>query len=242
MKILIVSDIHANWPALQAVLSGERHIDAVMCLGDIVNYGPHPAPCLQWVRQLGCPHWVVQGNHDRAVGLDEDPRCSEPFRPLAAAMQRYTAGQLDEEQKSYLAELPLQVKCTVEDTRFTLCHAVPSDPLHAYVDPDDIERWEDEVVFAGHPEFLLVGHTHRGFIRQVRNTIIINPGSVGQPKDGDPKAAYAVLDDGEFSLRSANYDIDTVAHDLSACAPPEIARQLTEVLRSGGHFKPTRSH
>jgi predicted phosphodiesterase len=79
MKLLIVSDIHGNWPALQAVLQAEPDADQILCLGDLVNYGPQPVECVQWARQQLGPEWLIQGNHDRAVGRDEEPNCSVSF-------------------------------------------------------------------------------------------------------------------------------------------------------------------
>jgi putative phosphoesterase len=238
MKLLIVSDLHANWPALEALVAAEPESDGVICLGDLVNYGPHPAPCVEWVQQHALPGWVVQGNHDRALGCDEDPGCSAPYRPLAAAMQRYTAAQLDPRALEYLGHLPPRQEPTIDGARFFLCHAVPTDPLYAYVQAGETERWEHEIVAAHQPDFLLVGHTHRGFIRPLGGTLIVNPGSVGQPKDGDPRAAYAVWHDGEITLRRASYDLQAVARDLAACTSPKVSIPLAGVLLTGGQFHP----
>jgi putative phosphoesterase len=234
MKLLILSDIHGNWPALQAVLAQEKRVDGIICLGDIVNYGPHPVQCVECIRDQALPGWVVQGNHDRALGRDEDPRCSAPYRPLAAAMQAYTASQLTSGHKAYLAQLPVTVEHTLDDASFTLCHAAPSDPLYAYVPVEDIRRWEDEIVYAHHPDFLMVGHTHLPFVRQIGDTTIVNPGSVGQAKDGDASAAYAVWDNGIVDLWRARYDVRSVVQDLTKCAPADIAEQLGRVLLTGG--------
>lgn len=235
MKILVVSDIHANWPALQAVLAAERKVDGVVCLGDLVNYGPRPAECVSWAQANVDPGWIVQGNHDRALGCDEDPRCSTPYRHLAAVMQRHNAERLDAEAKEYLAALvPVQTN-QLGNARCLLCHAMPSEPLYGYLErqaPRD--RWEAEIRMAGRPDFLLLGHTHIPFARLLGSTMIVNPGSVGQPKGGDPRAAYALLQDGEVILKRAAYDVEAVAMDLSDCAPPAIGRALANVLRTGG--------
>ncbi|MEO6995822.1 MAG: YfcE family phosphodiesterase [Lacunisphaera sp.] len=238
MKFLIVSDLHGNWPALAAVVAAEKKIDGIICLGDIVNYGPHPVPCVEWVQDHAMKGWVVQGNHDRALGCNEDPKCSPPYRRLAAAMQAYTATQLCSGAKDYLAHLPVFLNHTMDDVTFVLCHAAPSDPLYAYVPVENMRRWEDEVGRAGHPDFLLVGHTHHAFVRQIGDTTIINPGSVGQPKDGDERAAYAIWDNGIVELRRARYDVQSVVNDLAKCAPAEIAHQLGRILLTGGKEKP----
>jgi len=242
MKLLLISDLHANWPALQAVLSAAPSVDGVVCLGDLVNYGPHPAECVRWARTETIPVWIVQGNHDRAIGRDEDPRCSAPYRPLAAVMQRYTAGHLDAKAKTYLAGLPATTTVALGRTRLFLCHATPSNPHYAYLPPDAAPaRWEAELTAAGQPDFLLVGHTHLSFVFRVGRTTIVNPGSVGQPKGGDPRAAYAIWQDGRITLKRAAYDIEAVAADLVACAPAEVAAQLVGVLRTGGELPPTQN-
>jgi predicted phosphodiesterase len=235
MKILILSDIHANWPALQAVLAAEPQVDGLIVLGDLVNYGPHPVECVRWAQTNVPANWIVQGNHDRAVGCDEDPRCSAPYRVLAAAMQRYTAGRLDATAKGYLAALlPFQTNA-MGNARCFLCHAIPSDPIYGYLQLRDSQaRWESEIQKAGRPDFLLVGHTHRSFVRLFNSTVIVNPGSVGQPKDRDPRASYAFWRDGDVMLRRAAYDVDAVAKDLVDCAPPEVALPLAGVLHKGG--------
>lgn len=234
MQLLILSDIHANWPALHAVLAAEPQVNGVICLGDIVNYGPHPVPCIDWVRDHAKPGWVVQGNHDRALGCDEGPRCSAPYRQLAADMQRFTRKQISPAAKHYLARLPTNATQSLGGVIFFLCHAVPTEPLYAYVAPGDTKQWERECRFAGQPDFLLAGHTHLPMVHRIGRTTIVNPGSVGQPKNGDPRACYALWRDGEVDLRRATYDVRLTAGDLATCAPPRTARRLAEVLMTGG--------
>src|SRR5271157_3985598 len=109
MTILIISDIHGNWPALQAVLAAEPGVDQILCLGDLVNYGPQPAECVAWAMKTLTPDWLIQGNHDRAVGLNEDPHCSPSYQVLAAATQEVSKQALTPKMKRFLAGLqPLQ--------------------------------------------------------------------------------------------------------------------------------------
>jgi putative phosphoesterase len=239
MQLLILSDIHANWPALSAVLASEPQVDGVICLGDIVNYGPHPAPCVKWARENAKPGWVVQGNHDRALGHDEEPRCSAPFSGLAADMQRYTRRLIDPAAKNYLASLPTDSRQLAAGAVFFLCHAIPTDPLYSYITPKDTARWSLECQFAGQPDFLLVGHTHVPSICRIGTTTVVNPGSVGQPKNGDPRACYALWCDGTVELRRVVYDVQSIVRELTTCAPPKTALQLTHVLLTGGDLPPT---
>jgi len=239
MKILVISDLHANRAALGAVLAAVPGIDGILCLGDLVNYGPHPVECVHWARVETAPLWIVQGNHDRALGLDEDPRCSGPYRELAAAMQRVTAAKLTTAQKRFLASLPTTTQVSIGGSKAALCHATPSDPLYAYLPPGaEAARWEAEVAKAGHPDFLFVGHTHLPFVRKVGDTVVVNPGSVGQPKTGDPRACYAVWERGEVTLHRVGYDVRSVVDDLAQCAPREAALQLGQVLLTGGEPAP----
>jgi putative phosphoesterase len=235
MKLLLLSDIHANWPALQAVLAAEPLVDGVVCLGDLVNYGPHPVECVDWARTNAMKDWVVQGNHDYAFAHNADPRCSPRYRVLADAMQRSTSGLLDDGQKEYLAKLPMCAARQTSDAFFVLCHALPTDPLYAYLRPEDDEgRWLSEIAAVGYPDFLLLGHTHVPFIRHFSRTTVVNPGSVGQPKDGDPRASYSIWDDGKVFFRRAAYDVNATARALAACAPLGVSLQLTEILLTGG--------
>jgi predicted phosphodiesterase len=236
MKLGIISDIHGNWPALEAVVRQAKKVDGFLCLGDIVNYGPHPVQCVEWVQKHVWSGWIVQGNHDRALGLDEDPRCSEPYREMAAAMQAYTASQLNFQHKEYLASLPVSGNLLINDAKVVFFHAAPSDPLYAYVPKDDSRQWSDETVFAHHPDFLLVGHTHTAFVRQYGETTVINPGSVGQTKDGSCGACYAIWDGYEVELCQADYDVKSVIRDLQPCAPEPIVQRLSKILLTGGRM------
>ena len=237
MKLLMTSDLHGNWPALLAVAQNEENVDGVACLGDIVNYGPNPAQCVEWVQSNVKVGWAVQGNHDRAVGCDEDPKCSGPYRKLAAEMQRYTRKQVRQAGRAFLARLPTSTTPVLKGGAiFFFCHAAPTDPLYAYVEQGDTKRWSRECEFAGYPDFLFCGHTHLPFICKIGRTTVVNPGSVGQPKGGDPCAHYAVWRDGEVTLRSVAYDIEKVVKDLDGCASAKTTAALASILRNGGNF------
>src|ERR1035441_7738799 len=140
MKILIVSDIHANLEALQAVLA-ESH-DELWVLGDLVNYGPNPCEVVELIRSHAS--LVVQGNHDYAIGNGSDPRCSIAFREMARAIGEYTEPLLNADQKAFLCSLPPTAARTIDGSRFFLCHATPTEPLFKYC-PDDPARWAPEV-------------------------------------------------------------------------------------------------
>lgn len=238
MRILIISDIHGNWPALQAVLAAEPDADQILCLGDLVNYGPQPAECVAWAMKNLTSDWLIQGNHDRAVGLDEDPRCSIVYKPLAAATQEVSKQALTLEMKQYLARLqPLQ-RFKLNEAICMACHAVPSQPLYEYLtEQSPMTLWESELLAVNYPDFLFVGHTHLPMKTHYRRTLVVNPGSVGQPKDGDPRASYAVWDDGEVTLRRAEYDVEQTIRAYSGLRlDSHTLNVLAEVLRTGGHL------
>ncbi len=238
MKMLLISDIHGNWPALQAVLAAEPDADQILCLGDLVNYGPQPAECVAWAMKTLTAEWLIQGNHDRAVALDEDPRSSVPYKALATATQELSASVVSPEMKQFLAALqPLQ-RFKLNEIMCVACHAVPSDPLYTYLpDTASVPLWESELNGIGYPDFLFIGHTHKPTKTRFRRTLIVNPGSVGQPKDGDPRAAYAIWEDGEVTLRRAAYDVEeTIRACRSTRLDPQMVDALAEVLRTGGHL------
>jgi predicted phosphodiesterase len=215
------------------VLAAESDVEGILCLGDLVNYGPFPAECVRWAQTETLPLWTVQGNHDFAFAHDTAPNCSLPYQPYAAVMQRATLGLLTRAQREFLGGLPRQLSPVVNGARTVLCHATPSHPLTGYYAPDDA-RWPDEVAAAGRPDFLFVGHTHQPFVRTHGRTTVVNPGSVGQPKHGDACAAYAVWQDHEIFLRKTAYDLAPVERALFSLAPAEIAAPLCHVLRTGG--------
>jgi predicted phosphodiesterase len=226
-KIVILSDIHGNYEALKAL---PEDYDELWVLGDLVNYGPQPTEVVEFVRQKAS--LVVRGNHDDAVAFGRDPRCSRAFREAAEETRRYTASLLSDKQKGYLADLPYYRWVQRGGWTFYLCHAVPSDPLYAYCD-EDAGRWRKELSVAG-TDFLFVGHTHVQFSVREGEQLVVNPGSIGQPKDSRPSACYAVWENGSVSLRSYSYPIERTARHIRAMpVSSEVQEFLVEVLRAG---------
>jgi protein phosphatase len=228
MKIAIISDLHGN---IEALRSFPEEYDELWVLGDLVTYGPNPAEVIDTVRKGAT--LAVRGNHDNAAGRREDPRCSEAFQAMAAATLGFTDATLGPEDKAYLSAMPLTVERTIDGVRFFLCHAVPSDPLFAYCRQDS-RRWTKEVETLP-ADIVLVGHTHLPFVLDIEGRRVVNPGSLGQPKNGSARACYAVWEDGRIELRSYEYPVEeTVKKILAMPFPPNIRRCLVNVLRSGG--------
>jgi protein phosphatase len=228
MRICIISDLHANLEALEA-LPGDY--DELWVLGDLVNYGPDPAAVIEFVRARAS--LVIRGNHDHSVGFDEDPRCSPRFRLMAAATRDFTASIVSAADKQYLRELPTSAHRELHGTRFFLCHATPSDLLYEYRAADS-PLWERAEGNSSNAAMILTGHTHLQFSRRAGEQVIVNPGSLGQTKAGDPRARYAIWHDGRLELKALDYQVEkTVAKIRSMPVSDLVKSELIHVLRTG---------
>jgi putative phosphoesterase len=235
MKLLILSDVHGNLTALEAVLRAEPSFDRVLFLGDAVDYGPDPAACLDRLTDLE-PVWV-KGNHDNAVATGADCACAAAFRRLSRASREFTRSVLRPEQLDLLRTLPVERTVSVGGQDFYLTHASPADHLFEYVSPTaDPQRWARAMEAAPEPcRVILVGHTHRPYLRPFKDKTAVNPGSVGQPRDHDPRASYAIWEDGHISLKRVSYDVASTVRRLEQTGQPdEVVRALAAVLLRGG--------
>ena len=217
MRTLIVSDIHSNVVALDAVLADARDagpIDRVWCLGDVVGYGPEPMACIERLWDLDAV--VICGNHDAVTVGRID---ISAFNGPAADAARWNGTRLSAQARDYLSALPE----TVVEAPFTLVHGTPRNPMWEYLTSGAQAEHAWGSIQTPHA---LVGHTHYQFtctrskgveqagpsgrvVQLDGGPLIANPGSVGQPRDGDPRAAYAVFDDeaATLALRRTPYDI-----------------------------------
>jgi diadenosine tetraphosphatase ApaH/serine/threonine PP2A family protein phosphatase len=239
----LISDIHANLEALEAVLGELSGVDAFLCLGDIVGYGPDPGPCVERVRQL--PGLVcVAGNHDLvAVGRYD----LNEFNPYAGEAIHWTRQQLSEEQESYLSSLPL----TVEAAGAILVHgSLPEEMAYVTTAWDALQCFE---AFGG--PLCLIGHTHVAECYVLRSATrfpeqislrsggvfaldpelryIVNPGAVGQPRDGNPAAGFGIYDTGvgTIEIRRVSYDIESVQRKMRAAGLPAYLSKRLSVGR-----------
>ena len=228
MRILLIADIHANWPALCAI---DETFDACFFLGDVVDYATDPAPCIDWVREHATHR--IRGNHDHSVAQRVGVRSGGTFRQIAAAMRPHHFDVLTDEHLTWLARLPVTEHVTLGDHSFLLIHATPRDPMDEYVS-NSVEQWESRLEHVD-VDFVCVGHTHVPMHLELEATQVVNPGSVGQPRDGDARAAYAIIDNGHVELCRVEYEIDrTVAHMRSAHIDPDVIAQAEAILRNGG--------
>jgi putative phosphoesterase len=230
MKILLLADIHANWPALSAI---QESFDACLFLGDLVDYGTNPGPCIDWVQTHA--QAAIRGNHDHAVAQRIVARGGTGFRELAAATRPLHWEVLAPRQLKYLARLPVTMNFTLDGLRYLLVHATPRDPMDEYL-IDDPSGWQARTQGFG-ADIVCVGHTHVQFQLDLGGVRILNPGSVGQPRDGDPRCAYAVIDNGRIELRRVPYDIDATLRHMRESGIAERAIELAEsALRTGGRL------
>jgi predicted phosphodiesterase len=232
MKIAILSDIHSNQEALGKALEevSKEGVDEIICLGDIVGYGANPNECVDLVRET-TPH-VLLGNHDEAA---IDLSKTEFFNPYARIAAEWTSQTLTEKNSQYLANLPF----TLERNGLFFVHASPYEPeeWNYILTPADAAANFDSftlpICFVGHshvPEVfcddLWAKNVKRG------GKFIVNVGSVGQPRDGDPRLSFGVFDTEEWSYRNVRmgYDIDLAAFKIRKAGLP---RNLAERLSVG---------
>ena len=230
MRLLVVSDIHANWPALQAI---PVDADAVVCLGDIVSYGPFPRECVQWVRDHA--DWVVRGNHDTALASGVDPQAAGFKAHLARATLEIHRSSVAEPDLAWLRALPTEANFRFDDYRFHAVHASPKDPLLSYRLTPDLPDEELKKELADvRADMVLAGHTHLPMSRGAWTKVLLNPGSVGQPLDGDPRASYAIIRNGVAEIRRVEYDISATEVGIRNMDLDErLAKTLISILRSG---------
>ncbi len=238
MRYCILGDIHANWEALAAVLEDARgkEIDQFVCVGDVVGYNANPVECLQVLQKLDAV--IVKGNHD-AYCSTEDALIG--FHPLAAEVVKWTRKRLNDEQRDFLAELPMSKRLE----NFTIVHSTLDMPEKwGYV----FDTLEAESNFTYQRSAVcFFGHTHvplafekgtdikYGLYKKIKITLgkkyFINVGSVGQPRDGNPDAAYVIYDSNRkvVELFRIPYDIrSTQARILDAGLPERLAMRLKE--------------
>ena len=227
MRILVIADIHGNRAALEAI---QEPRDVCVCLGDLVDYGPEPGPCIEWVRKHATH--CVRGNHDHGVAQDVPVQGIAGFRYLTRITRPLSVAVISPEQRRFLAELPTSRMFAAGGKRFLLVHATPRDPMDEYAPPTP-EFWAPRVANLG-VDFVLVGHTHQPYTLRVNGTLIVNPGSVGLSRDGDPRVAYAVIDNGEVQLKRIEYPLEETVAAVHSLVSDDIAREmLTDIYRGG---------
>jgi len=233
MRVLVISDIHANYTALMAVLSDAGQVDETWCLGDLVGYGPDPNAVVEEVRDIANLTCIL-GNHDMAA-IGKMPL--EAFNGDARRSLEYHEKVLSASNMDFMRSLSANVKVCGEAT---LAHGSPRDPLWEYIlnalsAQVNFDQFETPLCFVGHSHiqctFTLDDNTNRVTVKQSKADetvtllpkMILNPGSVGQPRDRNPKAAYAIYDTEAFTWtpRRVAYNIPEVQKRIREAGLPE---------------------
>jgi predicted phosphodiesterase len=238
VKYLLISDTHSNMQALGAVLAAADY-DRVVFLGDAVDYGPDPEAMAAALRGAARDGGVlVQGNHDEGVATPAEQFDDSWWSEVASSTMAYSRGRLSKASLAFLGALPKTAELDLgAGGRALLCHGVPASNRE-YLWPEmpgpSLRRvlGDDTDGFT----YLFVGHTHLQFERQLGPLRVVNPGSVGQPRDGDPRAAFALYDTGEAKLtfHRVKYAVEKTAAAIRANAMPHADRLVAILERGGG--------
>jgi len=234
MRILVISDIHSNSVALEAI---REKFDICFCLGDLVDYGPDPAKCVQWM--IDNKAEVVRGNHDHGTAHSVAVVGDTGFRYLTSVTRPLQWSALDTNQRKFLARLPITKRVVVDGVRYLLVHGTPRDPLDEYLRKDPAawaEQVKDQEV-----DVVCVGHSHLQFDLDAGGVRILNPGSVGLPRDSDPRAAYAIIEDGKIQniqLKRIPYDIQKAIAMNDALPLPDEAKAMYRTCLTNGRLRP----
>ncbi|WP_297498258.1 metallophosphoesterase family protein [Thermococcus sp.] len=232
MLIALISDIHSNLEALKVVWREVKRADVILCMGDLVGYGPNPDEVIKFVREKmkRREFLCVRGNHDNAVAFGAD----WGFNPYAKEAVRWHQRVMSVENLEFLRRLPVRQLFTDETGRsYILIHGSPRRPLDEYLFPWLPESEFKNVLSYVRQDDLLVGHTHMPMLKVIGKRRIINPGSVGQPRDGDWRASYALIDTEEPSenvyFYRVEYEVEETARKIiEAGLPRFLAERLFE--------------
>lgn len=224
LRVALIADIHSNLNALEAVLARVREVgaDAVLCAGDIVGYGARPNECCAMVRKVAAA--AVYGNHEIAA-LTRDVIW---MNPSAAKAALWTSRALDEGSRDFLLRLGLEARIQLGSRRVAVYHGSVDSAIE-YVFEDQAD---EDLLARAKCDILVLGHTHVPFVRRFGGGLVVNPGSVGQPRDRDPRASFALLDPDrvECTVERVEYDVAVAMEDILDAGLPEF---LAERLLMG---------
>jgi putative phosphoesterase len=234
MKILIISDIHANWYALEAILDKETY-DALIFLGDVVDFGPSPRNCVKFLMDSSKGRfWGVRGDHDHAMAYGINSKCPGELNSLSDITREWGEGFLSSAEVGFLRRLPIDNQFSIDSMNFELVHGSDIDTVNI---SEGEPKSDTEYKYLDNRErnYILIGHSHKPFIRMVGNTTILNPGSAGQPRDLNPRASYAVIENGVPHIKRVSYDIERTVNDLErSTLPKQLTSKLSSMLYTGG--------
>lgn len=239
-RIAIFSDLHGNSAATEAVLAAidAERPDAVYCLGDLVGYGAHPNETIALIRERAIP--TIMGNYDDGVGFDRDD-CGCAYtdaeeRDRGQASLIWTHAETTPENKAYLQSLLPEIRFEAEGVRFRLVHGSPR-RMNEYLFEDRDPRSLERIAAIADADVLVFGHTHKPWVKEIGGVLMVNDGSVGKPKDGDPRAAWALctVAAGEpvvAEIRRVPYDVAAMAAAIRAA--DGLPDHFAEDIETGG--------
>jgi putative phosphoesterase len=234
-RVAIITDIHGNLPALEASLEAIEQIgvDAIYCGGDLVGYGPYPNDVCRLIEEREIP--TIYGNYDYAIGRDlEDCGCAyvtQHDRDLGQKSVAWTLAHTDQRSKELMRGLPFDLRFDLGSQRVRLVHGSPR-KVNEYLFEDKPARTFERIAAGADCDVLMFGHTHKPWIHEYGGILFVNCGSVGKPKDGDPRAGFAILeldDSGQVRafVERVRYDAEAVAREVEAAGlPGEYAVKL----------------
>ncbi len=241
-RIAIFSDLHGNSAATEAVLAAidAEQPDAVYCLGDLVGYGARPNETIALIRERGIP--TIMGNYDDGVGFDRDDCGCAYNNPEEEARGQqslfWTRDVTTTENKAYLRTLFPEIRFETEGARFRLVHGSPR-KMNEYLFEDRDPRSLERIAAMAGADVLVFAHTHQPWVKEIGGVLMVNEGSVGKPKDGDPRAAWALITVSagapvQVDIRRVPYDISSMATAIRAAGglPDHFARDI----ETGGAF------
>jgi putative phosphoesterase len=233
--VAVITDIHANLPALHAALAriNELGIGRVYCGGDLVGYGPHPNEVVALIAERDIP--TIYGNYDHAIARDHDD-CGCAYttphdRELGQGSVEWTLANTDQKSKDWMRELPFDLRFELGGTSVHLVHGSPR-KVNEYLFEDKPARLYERLAAAEDADVMVFGHTHKPWVRKHGGVLFVNCGSVGKPKDADPRGAFAVLRATatgglDVTIERVSYDAQAVANEVrEAGLPPEFADKL----------------
>lgn len=234
MRLAIFSDVHANFHALESVWADiqKQKPDAIYCLGDLVGYGAEHKEVIDFIKTLNVP--TIMGNYDDGVGFDLDD-CGCVYKNIEDDRRgkqslMWSRERVTPNRKEFLRKLPIHIRKMIGGRRFLLVHGSPRKMNEYLYEERPLATFEHVAKVAG-CDILLFGHTHLPYQKRVGSTLFVNTGSVGKPKDGDPRAGYVLIDlakEPKVEFRRVSYDVELAAQAIRKSGlPPHFADLLT---------------
>ena len=239
MRVAIFSDVHANLPALEAVLAdiAAAGVDERFALGDLVGYAPWPNEVLERLQSEGLG--VVMGNYDDGTGFDRDECGCAYTDPTEKALGdrgfAWTKAHTSAGNKAWLRTLAPEIRFEADGRRYLLVHGSPR-RINEYLYEDKPDATFARIAAGAAADVIVCGHTHRPYDKVVAGTRFINVGSAGKPKDGDPRACWALVDtvSNRVDVRRPTYDVEAAARAIEAS---ELPREFADQLREGRGYR-----